>query len=181
MIRIAITGPECCGKTTLSNWLGKQIFDARVIHEYAREYLEGKGIGYQYTREDLLAIARKSAALLSKAFKANTDALIVDTDFYVIDIWWRELYGEENEEIRMLKETFDFDLYILCEPDIPWEEDPLRENPNDRDRLFEIYRNELEEDGRTVEVVRGSGDDRMNNVLQRLLRRFPNLMMEEEG
>jgi nicotinamide riboside kinase len=181
MIRIAITGPECCGKTSLCNWLGKSIFDARVVQEYAREYLSAKGEDYKYTQEDILSIARKSSAVLAKAFAANTDALIVDTDFYVLDIWWKELFAQENEEIRLMKATFDFDLYLLCEPDLPWEFDPLRENPNDRDRLFLLYKSALEEDGRTVEIVQGKGEERMQNILQKILRRFPKLMAEEEG
>jgi nicotinamide riboside kinase len=181
MIRIAITGPECCGKTSLCVWLGKKIFDARVISEYARVYLTSKGEGYKYSQEDLLEIARKSSDRLIKAFKANTDALIVDTDFYVLDIWWKELFGHENEEIQSMKDTFDFDLYLLCEPDLPWEFDPLRENPNDRGRLFDLYRKALEDDGKTVEIVRGTGAERMEMVLTKILRRFPKLMMEEES
>ncbi len=181
MIRIAITGPECCGKTTLCKWLGERIYDARVVAEYARKYLEDKGENYQYSKEDLLSIARKTSQYLSKAFKSDHDALIVDTDFYVIDIWWNEIYGEHNEEIEIMKESYDFDLYLLCEPDIPWESDPLRTNPNDRERLFDIYKKELISDGRTVEIVKGSGEERMQQVLNRILRRFPNLMTEEEG
>jgi nicotinamide riboside kinase len=179
MIRIAITGPECCGKSTLCNWLSERIFDARVVKEYAREYLQKKGKGYAYTQDDVLSIARKTSELLNKAFKSNCDALIVDTDFYVLDIWWRERYGEANEEIAMMKETYDFDLYLLCQPDLPWVADPQRENADDRDRLFAIYMEDLFNDGKTVEVVKGTGEERMQQVLDKILRRFPNLMTEE--
>jgi nicotinamide riboside kinase len=179
MIRIAITGPECCGKSTLCNWLSERIFDARVVKEYAREYLQKKGTDYVYSQDDVLLIARKTSELLTKAFKSNSDALIVDTDFYVLDIWWRERYGESNEEIAMMKETYDFDLYLVCQPDLPWESDPLRENEEDRDRLFAIYMEDLFNDGKTVEVVKGSGESRMQEVLDKILRRFPNLMTDE--
>ena len=104
MIRIAITGPECCGKSTLCEWLSERIFDSRVVKEYAREYLTAKGPGYVYTEQDVLMIARRTAELLGKAFKSSSDALIVDTDFYVLDIWWRERFGESNEEIITMKE-----------------------------------------------------------------------------
>jgi len=179
MIRIAITGPECCGKSTLCNWLSERIFDARVVKEYAREYLQKKGTDFVYSQEDVLIIARRTSELLSKAFKSNNDALIVDTDFYVLDIWWRERYGEANEEIAMMKETYDFDLYLVCQPDLPWEADPLRENEEDRDRVFAMYVEDLFNDGKTVEVVRGTGEERMEQVLDKILRRFPNLMTEE--
>ncbi len=179
MIRIAITGPECCGKSTLCNWLSERIFDARVVKEYAREYLSKKGSGYSYTQDDVLQIARKTSELLNKAFKSNSDALIVDTDFYVLDIWWKERYGAANDEITMLKETYDFDLYLVCQPDLPWENDPLRENEKDRNRLFALYMEDLFNDGKTVEVVKGTGEERMQQVLDKILRRFPNLMTEE--
>ncbi len=179
MIRIAITGPECCGKSTLCNWLSERIFDARVVKEYAREYLQKKGKDYVYSQNDVLLIARKTSELLAKAFKSNSDALIVDTDFYVLDIWWRERYGETNEEIAMMKETYDFDLYLVCQPDLPWKADPLRENKEDRDRLFALYIEELFNDGKTVEVVKGTGEQRMQEVLDKILRRFPNLMTDE--
>ncbi len=179
MIRIAITGPECCGKSTLCNWLSERIFDARVVKEYAREYLQKKGNDYAYSREDVLLIARKTSELLTKAFKSNSDALIVDTDFYVLDIWWRERYGESNEEISLMKETYDFDLYLVCQPDLPWESDPLRENEEDRDRLFALYMEDLFNDGKTVEVVKGTGELRMQEVLDKILRRFPNLMTDD--
>jgi nicotinamide riboside kinase len=179
MIRIAITGPECCGKSTLCNWLSERIFDARVVKEYAREYLQKKGNNYAYSQEDVLLIARKTSELLTKAFKSNCDALIVDTDFYVLDIWWRERYGESNEEISLMKETYDFDLYLVCQPDLPWEADPLRENEEDRDRLFALYMEDLFNDGKTVEVVKGTGELRMQEVLDKILRRFPNLMTDD--
>jgi nicotinamide riboside kinase len=179
MIRIAITGPECCGKSTLCNWLSERIFDARVVKEYAREYLQKKGAGYCYTKDDVLLIARRTSELLNKAFKSSSDALIVDTDFYVLDIWWRERYGESNEEIAVMKDTYDFDLYLVCQPDLPWETDALRENEQDRERLFALYMENLFNDGKTVEVVKGTGDARMQEVLEKILRRFPNLMTEE--
>jgi nicotinamide riboside kinase len=179
MIRIAITGPECCGKSTLCNWLSERIFDARVVKEYAREYLQKKGNNYAYSQEDVLLIARKTSELLTKAFKSNCDALIVDTDFYVLDIWWRERYGESNEEISLMKETYDFDLYLVCQPDLPWEADPLRENEEDRDRLFALYMEDLFNDGKTVEVVKGTGELRMQEVFDKILRRFPNLMTDD--
>ena len=34
--------------------------------------------------------------------------------------------------------------FIYYKPDIPWESDPLRENPYDRIKLFEIYKMELD-------------------------------------
>ncbi len=179
MVRIAITGPECTGKTTLAKWLSETLFDAKYVAEYSREYLQKKGDKYAYTPIDLLHISDKTAQTFSKAFKADKDALVVDTEFYVLDIWWNQKYQTHNAAIIEYKQVFDFDLYVLCEPDLAWEFDPLRENPEDRYRLFELYKHELEKDHRTFEIVTGTGDARGMYLLEKILRRFPNLMLEE--
>ena len=180
MIRIAITGPECSGKTKLAHWLATKIFDARYVTEYAREYLEGKKSGYVYNSNDLVHVAREHATRLKKAFRSSSDALICDTEFYTLDIWWREKIGGINAEFQEYKITFDFDLFLLCTPDIPWVQDGLRENPDDRDRLFEMYQTALKEDNRNYLVVSGNGEERMSEILQKILHRFPNLMLKEE-
>ncbi len=181
MIRIAITGPECSGKTALTNWLSEKIFDVRAMPEHSRHYLESKKLGVLYSNADIINIGRELSIKMSKAFRSDHDVLICDTDFYVLDIWWREKVGESNLEFEEYKQTFDFDLFILCKPDLKWEPDPLRENPHDRDRLFEIYKNALEEDDRSFLIVSGLGEARMQPVLDKILRRFPNLMLKEEG
>jgi nicotinamide riboside kinase len=180
MIRIAITGPECSGKTSLMNWLAAKIFDARAVHEYSREYLESKESGYIYNSGDIEHVARQQATRLNKAFRSSNDALICDTEFYVLDIWWREKIGSVNQEFEEYKTTFDFDLFLLCKPDIPWVQDGLRENPYDRGRLFEMYQTALEDDKRSYIIVSGMGEERMSVILKKILLRFPNLMLKEE-
>ncbi len=179
MVRIAVTGPECSGKSQLAKWLADNLFDTRYLKEYAREYLGKKGEDYKYTQEDVLKIAQTNADNFNKAFRANNDALVVDTDFYVMDIWWEEHYGGHHPEIQEFKKVFDFDLYVLCEPDLPWEYDPLRENPNDRYRLFEKYKEAIHKDHHTLIVANGEGEERMTKVLTKILKRFPNLTINE--
>ncbi|MFN0031348.1 MAG: AAA family ATPase [Flavobacteriales bacterium] len=179
MVRIAVTGPECTGKTSLARWLAAKLFDAKYVSEFAREYLSTKEKGYQYSQADVLRIAAETAKIFSKAFRADKDVLVVDTDFYVLDIWWNEKFSEHHPDIVEYKRVYDFDLYILCEPDLEWQPDPLRENPNDRDRLFELYKGALIKDHRTFEIAEGQGDERTMFLLEKILRRFPNLMLEE--
>ena len=180
MIRIAITGPECTGKTSLLHWLTTKIFDARSVSEYAREYLESKEPGYLYNSGDIEFVARQHALRLNKAFRSSNDALICDTEFYVLDIWWQEKVGGINQEFEEYKTTFDFDLFLLCKPDIPWVQDGLRENPYDRARLFDRYQTALETDNRSYIIVCGTGEERMMTILKKILHRFPNLMLKEE-
>ena len=47
--------------------------------------------------------------------------------------------------------------YLLCPPDLPWEADPLRENPHDRERLYDLYRRRLMDLGAIYQVISGVG------------------------
>jgi hypothetical protein len=59
--------------------------------------------------------------------------------------------------------------YFLCSPeDIPWQPDPLRENPFDRDRLFAIYEQELIAYKQKYTILRGGFKDRFYTALQKI-------------
>jgi nicotinamide riboside kinase len=58
-----------------------------------------------------------------------------------------------------------YDLYLLCDVDLPWEPDPLREHPDSRKYLFDLYRKELDERKLNYRVVSGLDDARFKNAL----------------
>jgi len=155
MIRVAITGPESTGKTTLAKAISEKL-NGEYIPEFAREYLaELKG---KYKQSDLNEIARRQ---LGSLLNSSARLRISDTDFIVLDIWSNEKYGSTSSYIEDLIINKYFDLHILCTPDIPWEEDPLRENPNDRDRLFDLYKTRLIELKKPFIIVEGSHEERL--------------------
>ena len=54
--------------------------------------------------------------------------------------------------------------YILCDWQIPWEPDPLRENPTDREELFRLYQAKLKNYGIDYTAVSGSNMQRFNQA-----------------
>jgi len=138
-IKIAITGPESSGKTTLSELLNKYYKDSVLVSEFAREYLNKLNRKYQYS--DLLKIAKgqKEKELIEK--KNNNKIIISDTTLQVIKIWSLEKYKKCDPWI--LNNEGIYTHHLLCKPDFKWKPDPLRENPFDRDRLFDIYLKDL--------------------------------------
>jgi nicotinamide riboside kinase len=174
MRKIVITGPESSGKTTLSVALSTYL-TLPLVPEYARQYLEDRGGAYD--RSDLLMIAQGQATLERRAVSLGADAIICDTDLLTIVIWSDEKYGCCDTLIRDMYERDKPDLYLLCKPDIPWEPDPLRENPSDRDRLMDLYSAALR--GKDVEIIHGDMEFRMHAALEILLDRFPELKKEE--
>ena len=137
MYRIAITGPESSGKTTLSSSLSEH-FNISFIPEYARGYLQQRQ--GQYKQSDLDFIAQQQ---LKQINLCKDKISICDTDFLVLEIWSKYKYNNVSEVILELVRKDFFNLHILCSPDIPWEEDKLRETPNSRLQLFDLNKESI--------------------------------------
>ncbi|HPB20216.1 MAG TPA: hypothetical protein PLC00_05530, partial [Bacteroidales bacterium] len=58
-------------------------------------------------------------------------------------------------------------------PDIEWNYDPLRENPDDRIELFNIYENELIKAKKNYFIVTQQLEQRFANVLNYLKNNYP--------
>jgi nicotinamide riboside kinase len=147
MYKIIITGPESSGKTTLCKILSKH-FNLSSSTEYAREYL--KKLAGNYNQDDLLKIAKGQ-------LQTENGIELLDTDLITIKIWSNYKYGECDKWIlnKIENQKKEKRFYILCKPDITWKADSQRENPNDREELFRIYKQELENLGHTYFVLEG--------------------------
>lgn len=160
MLRIAVTGPESSGKTTLCSALAEH-YDVSYVPEYARSYLQNsKG---NYEQQDLDHIAEGQ---LNSLLSFEGVMTICDTDFSVLEIWSSYKYHTVSEKILNLVSEDLFDLHILCTPDILWEEDPLRENPNNRNELFELYKESLRRYNKNFIVVAGAHEERLKKSRQ---------------
>ncbi len=137
---IVFTGPESSGKTTCAKQTSNE-YQLPLVVEHAREYLTKNGP--KYTLEDIHNIA--SIQIDAEISANNRNSLIIcDTDLVTLEIWTSEVFGcylGYKDELRDKKH------YLLCYPDIPWKSDPLRENPKDRLRLFEVYEAYLRDSG----------------------------------
>ena len=153
-LKIAFTGPESSGKTTMAELIAKA-YSTSFIPEYAREFLKDK---ITYTLADLDEIAKKQVELC----KASKNTLVIsDTEMAVMLIWSQEKFKEVSPIIQYLWEAQDFDHLFLCAPDIPWEADKLRENPLDRERLFVLYEVVLENSKKPFTILKGTIEQRI--------------------
>ena len=137
---IVVTGPESSGKTTLVHKI-KADLDLPIVEEYARAYLTAKDDPSQYDYDDLVMIAR-CQNIQEKDAHTRYPLIVCDTDLVTIEIWAQEVFGRS---IDLEVPAADQKLYLLSKPDIPWEADELRENPEDRDRLYDLYKDYLSE------------------------------------
>ncbi|MFN6013569.1 MAG: AAA family ATPase [Flavobacteriales bacterium] len=156
MKRFAITGPESSGKTTLASALAEH-YNAAWIPELARAYLTLREGRYDVT--DLATIALEQF----NRWKVHTENLVFcDTDMTVVKIWSEFKFGTCSPAIHSLFAQQEFEHYFLCRPDMKWEDDPLREHPEQREELFKIYLNELSGKNLPFTVLEGSLENRLS-------------------
>ena len=165
MFKVAITGPESTGKSTLAEKLAHH-YKTDFVPEYSRTYLEN--FEGRYTEDDVVEIAKGQHNLILEEEKKSSKILIADTEIVVCKIWVEYVFKHSNKVIDEILKQQDFDLYLLCDIDLPWTYDPLRENPNidERKELFEIYRNTLEQMKVPFEIVSGDDEVRVNNAIK---------------
>jgi nicotinamide riboside kinase len=162
-IKIAITGGESTGKTTLTNQLA-QHFDGLVVREVSREYLQEKNT---YDDTDILKIAalqlKVENEIASKAKKGQF--VFCDTEWINIKLWLEDKQWEVPSYIIEGIENADYDLYLLLKPDIPWEWDPLRENKDKGLYFFNKFLNELQKRNKKFEVIDSIAKEREENAV----------------
>ncbi|RAK66890.1 AAA family ATPase [Hymenobacter edaphi] len=183
MLRVALTGPESTGKTTLSQQLAAR-YGTLWVPEYAREYLDRRGIGLDYTPDDLEAIARgqlaAEAAAVAEAEARGLPVIFCDTELLVIKVWAEHAFGQCPNWVREQIEQHRYDLILLLGTDIPWEPDPRREHPHLRQYFYELYRRELSGQLSNFAEISGSEAHRLEEacfLVDTLLGRVPDSIL----
>lgn len=173
MKKVVIIGPESTGKSTLCAHLASH-YGTSWVPEYARQFLTEKGTSYFY--DDLLYIAEKQVQTEDQyARREPSGILFVDTDMYVMKVWCEFVFGKCHQWILDQIAVRKYDLYLLCNTDLPWTQDELREYPDLQSRLelFHLYKDILINQSTAWTEIRGTAADRnsmgidaVNNLLQ---------------
>jgi len=163
--RILITGPESTGKSELAVSLAGTLH-GKVIPEYAREYIGSLHRTYHYGDVEHIAM-QQSGAFESVAGEMGW--VFFDTWLIITKVWFDLVFGRVPGWIdRRIRESA-FDLVLVCNTDLPWIPDPVREIGGERrEMLLKRYQDELEMYGFNWVLVSGSGDDRLECALQKI-------------
>lgn len=165
--RVVVIGPECTGKSDLSMYLA-ETFDTVWVEEYAREYLDN--LNRPYDAHDLPLIAKGQIQSEDELARKANKILICDTDLYVIKVWSNFKYGYCDPWILNQIATRKYDLYLLTYIDIPWSYDPLREHPDERQELYEIYLEEMKNQPAPFVVIKGDRNQRQQTARESVLK-----------
>lgn len=160
--KVAIIGPECTGKSDLSQYLAAH-FKSTWVPEYARGYVDN--LVRPYEQHDLLTIAHGQLRLEDSYARTPSGILFCDTNLYVIKVWSEFKFGECSPEILKTIAERHYDLYLLTYVDILWQEDPQREHPDKREELYQIYLKEMKSQPVPFVEIRGERDLRRKTAV----------------
>ena len=156
LLRVCITGPEATGKTTLAAHLAGELRTAWVP-EASRLYAEQKGA--PLLAADVDPIARLQLGLDdagdAEARARGAGHLVLDTDLLSTVVYARHYYGAAPGWVERAERARRADLYLLCDIDVPWTADGIRDRPHHREELFDTFRAALARRRANVVLVRG--------------------------
>ena len=161
--RIAVIGPESTGKSTLCKGLAEH-FNTVFAPEFSRDYTSN--LEKNYTESDVLHCIAEQFNLEKSLLNKATKYLFSDTESIVGKVWLEDKFGPAPAWVEALISDYPYDLYLLTSNDIPFENDPVRENPLRRDFFFEWYQRELLGRKLNYKVISGLGTERLKNAVK---------------
>ena len=162
--KIVVIGPESTGKSTLSEQLANH-YQTQWVPEFARNYLLELQRPYSY--EDLLYIAqgqlRQEDTITSGL---PSEFVFIDTDMYVMKVWCEYVFKKCHPFILEEIVQRNYDAYLLCNTDLPWVADELREYPDleSREKLYHMYKDLMVNQHHPWIEISGNYEERFNKA-----------------
>ena len=182
MIRVVLTGSESTGKSTLAVELARY-YDAALVPEFVREFAEAKGGMIDFS--DHGPIARGQMALEDAQLALGRPIVVQDTDLLSTVVYCKHYFGRAPDWIVDEAAARAPDLYLLCEIDLPWIADGVRDRGHMRDEMQQLFRDAVMSSGAPVAIVHGEGKERLERAVDAvdalLLTQSPNAAAEENS
>jgi NadR type nicotinamide-nucleotide adenylyltransferase len=161
---IVITGAESTGKSTLTEKLANY-FNVPFIPEIAREYVEN--LKYKYDYNDVENIAKIQIEQLKKLENSDAEYIFLDTWLIVTKIWFEFVY--DKYPVWLISEIIktNINLFLVCDIDLPWIADPVRENGGENRKILQNkYIENIKTFNFNYKIVSGLDEERFNNALK---------------
>lgn len=161
LTRVCLTGPESTGKTTLAQRLAEWAH-AEWVPEASRVYAERKSA--PLSARDVGPIAREHVRLADAAAERararGASLLVLDADLLSTVVYARHYYGAVPRWVSLAERERRADLYLLCDVDVPWVPDGIRDRPENREAMFALFERALTRRRARYVLVRGGWDER---------------------
>lgn len=161
-MRVVLTGSESTGKTTLAGRLADH-YDAELVPEFVRGYAEAKGGIIEF--EDHGPIARGQMSLEDEHIARAAGLVVQDTDLLSTVVYCEHYFGQCPPWIRDAAAARRPDLYLLCEIDVEWVHDGVRDRGHMREAMQELFRDAVRQTGIATAVITGASTERLQRAV----------------
>jgi nicotinamide riboside kinase len=135
ILRIAIVGAECSGKTSLAQSLANAFskeYPSAYVPEYLRLFVDQENRTPRPDEQVGIAQEQQSLerSLANDLIKQHSNPefvlLFCDTTPLMTCIYSEVVFGSTNPELIEMAQAHDYDLTIFTQIDFPWQEDGLQ-------------------------------------------------------
>lgn len=162
-------GPESTGKTTLARGLASH-YQTVYVPEYMRSYYEQIEIRrpFESKYEDIIPIAKGQIRAENQALSKANKLLICDTNLLEIACYSEYYFKKTPELLSKSLKNMHYNVYFLTYIDVPWQKDELRDRPFDRQKLFSIFEESLNERNIPHCVLSGNEKERLQIAIKEI-------------
>ena len=139
--------------------------EALLVKEYARQYCEN--LDRKPLVQDVIQIAQVQVSEYYSP-SAYNEFIVYDTAIYTSLVWLEDKFDLVPAHLMQSAQSMRFEVIFVCDSDIPWEYDPLREDPFRRKVLEEKTINLLSKLGHPYYFIKGDASTRLKQALYTL-------------
>ena len=98
--------------------------------------------------------------------------LFIDTEMYVMKVWSEFVFRKCHQWIIDQAADRQYDLFLLCNVDLPWTYDALREypTPEPRQQLFRMYHDIMVNQPVPWVIIKGDYEERLSSAIAAINR-----------
>ena len=103
--------------------------------------------------------------LENEALQKANKYLFADTCLLITKVFSEVYYGFCDSKLDKAARKHKYDLFFLTDVDVPWEQDDLRDAPNERVATFEKFKQALTENNKPFIVLSGDAEMRFQKAI----------------
>lgn len=167
--KICIVGSESTGKSTLTRLLAEH-FKTVYVEEMARHIVSKTS---EVIFQNLQDIATLHAKTIIDKTKIANKLLFIDTDVNITKSYAQYLFHKELEVDDRVEKANACDLHLFLEPDCTFVQDGTRLDEDERGKLSENHKKQLQKAGVTLRYIHGkSREERYDKAVKTIEETF---------